>query len=216
MPFDKYTADIEYWANAVEIVADIPEWEGEEVSRTDSLEVLSGDVSQNFLVAVTSTPDGLRLPWLDVELTLRRARGGAIAIGRDQHTESIFSDQKGSLFIVHQPEIGRWTVETKARGHMPFAVNAVSYHPTKTQFITSSHTVPGIPFKCRACKTTVKGLALAIVAAATLAAMPHALILAVTKFLGVTAVAAAAFITAVIKDTADVIAEKLCKAIGLC
>jgi hypothetical protein len=45
---------------------------------------------------------------------------------------------------------------------------------------------------------------------------PAALISAVAAYLGVGAVVAGAFIASVIGDTADIIAEKLCRKIGLC
>jgi hypothetical protein len=61
-----------------------------------------------------------------------------------------------------------------------------------------------------------KALAVSIVAAAALPAIPHALIVAVAAYLGVGAVVAGAFIGSVVGDTANVIAEKLCKRVGLC
>lgn len=73
------------------------------------------------------------------------------------------------------------------------------------------------PFRCRACKVTAKGLAVAIVAAVAVQTAPAALVAAVSSFLGgVGTLAAAAFINSVVGDTADVVAEKLCVWIGLC
>jgi hypothetical protein len=74
----------------------------------------------------------------------------------------------------------------------------------------------GVTFSCRSCKMVAKGLALSIVAAAALPAIPHALIIAVAAYLGVGSVIAAAFIGSVVGDTANMVAEKLCKRIGLC
>ena len=73
------------------------------------------------------------------------------------------------------------------------------------------------PLRCRVCKVTAKGLAVAIVAAVAVQAAPAALIAAVSSFLGgVGTIAAAAFINSVVGDAADVVAEKLCRKVGLC
>lgn len=53
-------------------------------------------------------------------------------------------------------------------------------------------------------------------AAATLPALPAALIASVAAYLGVGTVIAAAFISSVLGDTVDMIAEKLCKRVKLC
>jgi hypothetical protein len=202
MPFDKYTAEIQDWGTAIEIVAEIPE----RGRRRDSLEVSDGT---RFLVAVISTPEGLKFPWIDAEMTLEQPSG---AHGpRDVNNDAVFADPEGKLVIIHDPPLGTWNLEIASNGQMPFAVQFTPYLAT-----------PNLPppnvvgFKCKACKTIAKALAVAIVAAVTLATIPQALILAVAKFLGVSAVAAGAFINAVIGDAVDVIAEKLCKRIGLC
>src|SRR5262249_22966029 len=95
--------------------------------------------------------------------------------------------------------------------HLPVAVNLTAFHVGGSSKQPSGSTV-----SCRGCKMVAKGLAVAIVAAVTLPAIPSALITAVAAYLGVGSVVAAAFIGSVVGDTADIIAETLCKRIGLC
>lgn len=165
-----------------------------------------------FFVAALSTPNGLFPPFLDAELRLT----DPARITQDNWPSDPDTFVSSRLVIVNNAIPGTWRVSAIS-GVIPYAVTAMGFHP---QIGPSSPPSPGpsgsSPFKCRACKTTSKALALAIVAAATLPALPAALIASVAAYLGVGWVIAAAFISSVLGDTADMIAEKLCKRVHLC
>lgn len=206
--FDTYRTSIPRWATSLEVVAEIPV-EGEETFE------LSLETDTSFLVAVVSTPNGTPPPWPEDHLHLRDPGGN---YREERMDNGNFEDIARGLFIINQPIEGAWIVHVRSIGRFPFAVNAMAFHPVVEA--TSPRVIPwpsgSPPFKCRACKSIAKALALSIVVAATLPALPRALIDAVVSFLGVVAMVAGAFIGSVIGDTAGVIAEKLCTMVGLC
>jgi hypothetical protein len=168
-----------------------------------------------FLIVVLSTPNGLFPPFLNASFDLSGPRSwdNFDELG-DQ--ENYFYSEDKKVAIISRPTPGHWTILSHG-GSVPFSVNVMVFHP---EIPPSSPPSPGStgssPFKCKACKITTKALALSIVAAAALSALPSALIAAVSTYLGAGAIVAGAFITSVLGDTADIIAEKLCKKVNLC
>jgi hypothetical protein len=155
---------------------------------------------QPFLTAIITTPYEQLAP-LDTRLSPTDPKG----IRYDQDTSNpLYLGINQRLLIATTP--GTWQLTTR-EGQFPYAVHTMLFHPATT-------TPPS--GKCRVCKITAKALALAIVAALTLATIPHHLLLAVAAFLKVGPAVAAAFIASVVGDTASTIAEKLCTQIGLC
>jgi hypothetical protein len=128
----------------------------------------------------------------------------------------------------HQASEGTWRIQVEpGEAPRPFAVAFSTFAPGGYSANTPPPPLPPSPPaggaggtpppRCRICKVTAKGLAVAIVAAIAVQAAPAALIAAVSSFLGgVGTIAAAAFINSVVGDTADVVAEKLCRKVGLC
>ena len=164
-------------------------------------------------MAVTSTPEGRRHPWLDVQITLQDPNG--IIIARNTNTSDTFADQQGSLIIVRERDKALETGNTIRRAK---CLSLSMLHASSDSISILLLPAPPlmIGFKCKACKTTAKALALSIVAVVTLTAFPQAVIAAVASFLGAGAAVATAFISSVVGDTVDTVAEKLCKMVGLC
>ena len=97
---------------------------------------------------------------------------------------------------------------------MPFAVNAAC--------IIRQHQYPLLPrpspsdwIQAKRQDHYCEGISASYVVV-TLTAFPQAVIAAVASFLGAGAAVAAAFISSVVGDTVDTVAEKLCKMVGLC
>jgi hypothetical protein len=171
-----------------------------------------------FVVAALTLPNGQQPPWNLGQLELKNNN---TAFVQPQNDEQTYVDQRGNLVIVNSTSAAdlSWSINVyPAIPPLPMAVNVMAFHGSLIAAAPPAPAVvvPGPTFRCRGCKVTAKALALAIVAAATLPAIPAALIAAVAAYLGVSAVIAAAFIGSLIGDTADLIAEKLCKKIGLC
>jgi len=211
--FDMYMSRAADWAYSMEISTELPQ-EGK-------LELpFSVENSTKTLIFTASTSDDIHLPWplgLDTDLVDPKGRRFNEAVD----DASLFVQLKykqPSLVVLIEPHAGNWHLKLSSDGHFPFAVNMAAYKDlSATQAAKAAVGGPGQPpLKCRACKATAKALALAIVAAATLSAIPSALVSAVAAYMGVGAVVAAAFIASVLGDTASLIAEKLCKAVGLC
>lgn len=205
MNFNKYTAEVANWANAIEIVADLPE----SGNRPESLIVHPG---AKFLIAVISTPDGRQAPWIDAQVKLQEQNTPVNFYGAI-NSDITYIDARNSLIIWNNPPPRVWHLHTSSHGKMPFAMNAVSHHP-------APDTIPQEPkrrgFRCTACKVTVKALAYAIVSVSVLPVIPHAAIVAVAGYLGVTTVLAGAFINSVFGESSKTIGEKLCEEVGLC
>jgi hypothetical protein len=219
---ETYTANVPDWATQAEFVVHEPagktseDTPGETFGESHRLGTftLEPEYKPRFLIAVLSTPNGLFPPFLDASIQLTDPH--QLTFKDSTATSDMFMSPDARLLIIHNPETGDWKVNA-VDGVLPYAVTVMAFHPAELRNSPPSPgPTGGSPFKCRACKITAKGLALAIVAAATLSALPSALIAAVGVFLGVGKIFAGAFIMSVIGDTADVIAEKLCKKVGLC
>jgi hypothetical protein len=237
---ETYSASVPDWATQVEFVVHEPsgvlaldrEEEPDRAYERDrggrglgTFRLISeSEIPPLFLIAVLSTPNGLFPTSLDASIQLTDPRQRVFpapdtisdSVTTYHDTRDLFVSPDARLIIIHNPSTDDWDVAAKD-GVSPYAVTVMAFHPAELpNSPPSPGSTGGSPFKCRACKTTAKGLALAIVAAAVLHALPAALIIAVGKFLGVASPIAAAFIQSVIGDTVDVIAEKLCRKIGLC
>ena len=204
-----YTSTDPDWASHIELVVHEPD----ESPIAPVPFSLDGD-SLKFLVATISTPNGLFPPFLDAKLRLSDPRGRTYQ--QTISSPEIFVSTSPALVVIDNPMRGEWELSAES-GIVPYAVTAMGFHPS---IQSSSPPSPGpsgsSPFKCKACKITAKALALAIVAAASLQALPAALIASVAAYLGVGTAIAIAFISSVLGDTADMIAEKLCKRVKLC
>ncbi len=205
-----YVSTVPDWATQLELVVHEPD--GSPI-RTVEFDVRP-EFPVEFLLATLSTPNGLFPPYLDATLSLVDPNGNPL--NTPTVRPGTFISSKPGMVILESPVRGLWQLSAVS-GVVPYAVTAMAFHP---QVPPNSPPSPGpsgaSPFKCRACKITAKALALAIVAAAALPALPATLIAAVSAYLGVKAFIAAAFISSVLGDTADIIAEKLCKRVGLC
>lgn len=155
-----------------------------------------------FLIAIMTTPYEQLAP---LDTRLLPTDPNLISYDQDT-TNAIYLGLNQRLLIADTP--GNWNLTTR-EGQFPYAVHTMLFHPTTAAS-------PGTSGKCRVCKTTAKALALAIIAALTLSAIPSHVLLAVAAFLKGTTAIAAAFIGSIVGDTANVIAEKLCLQIGLC
>ena len=193
------------WATSAEIVLNEP-------YRPDSTNLVLGAETQHpvqFAVFAASTPEGQWSPQLDARLSLLDTDFRPLELSPHGVDQYLSPDQQ--VAILMWPGAHSW-IASLAQGQMPVAVTAMAFHPGP-----SGH-VPRL--RCRICKSTAKALALAIAAAAGAAgagiALPAALIAAVGAFLGVASAAAIAFINSVLGDLASVIADKLCRAVGLC
>lgn len=224
-PFDFYQTDIPELATSKEIVLEAP-IANTSLPAQQSIEI---DTVPEFLIAVTSAPNGTQLDWIkdDVRLDITDPNNHGILPNIDYDNSADFFINP-TLFIRNKPLNGKWTIKISSSGKLPFAVNVIAYHPSTSVIALPTPQAAGqpstplpapaqrVPFKCGACKKVLKGLAISIVAAATLTALPQALITTVGALLGMAQTAAAAFIMSVITDTVGGITEKSCKAIGLC
>jgi hypothetical protein len=213
MIFDKYQTAIPGWGTAVEAMAQGAVDSGGANYPFLDVNLIRVPVEEDpkLIVAVASLPNGARPPWLDAQLSINTGNQTFSVPINDDHQ---FVDERRSLIILNQPGIlgkQELQVTVQSSGQFPIAVNVMAFHGSATGGLHS-----GPSFKCRACKSVAKALALAIVAAATLPALPAALLSAVAVYLGASMLVATVFISSVIGDTADVIAEKLCKKAGFC
>jgi hypothetical protein len=203
-----YRSADDEWATSAEIVLNEP-IPGDKANLNLGIE---SKHKVQFVVFVASTPEGRIPPYLDSKLTILDSNLHALALSSHSPDNYLSTDQR--LAILVKPSGRSWTASIE-QTNIPVSVSAMALHPTASRPTAGSVTASP-PLRCRVCKSTAKALALAIVAAAAMVAMPAALIAAVAAFLGVAAVAAAAFINSVLGDTAAVIADKLCTAVGLC
>jgi hypothetical protein len=220
MPFETYRTHVPSWATSLEAVSYSDKQEEE------SFELLFEETPQ-FLLAVLSLPNGQRPPWLNATLRINtsdspeHSRRGTEPVD-DERT---FMDPGQTLWILNSADVRQLQI-TVTKSNTPVALNVMAFHPQEdVRAVVAGSRIYNLlrlsfggpsNFKCKACKMTTKALALTIVAAGTLPALPAALISAVAAYLGVVSLLAAQFISSVIGDTVDMIAEKLCKMVGLC
>lgn len=203
-----YRAADNDWATHVEMVINEPV-----KGREESVELpTQTDNPVRFVLAIVSTPEGLVPADLDAGVLILDRNGRSIS---SYNAPGNFISAPSRLVIFNEPDDRIWQISTY--GSVPYAVSAMAFHPAdSTLSQRASAALQTVPLKCRVCKSTAKALALAIVAVASYPAVPAALIAAVASFLGVAAMAAAAFINSVLGDVVSVIAEKLCRMAGLC
>jgi hypothetical protein len=216
--FDIYSLQLADWAYAMEIASPTP--------TGDSYEgqILVEKESSSLVIAVCQNDEGDLVAANDLELQVSDPASRVIEATDTKDLYAVVLEYEGyrqlSLLLVTDPPAGTWRISLKSHGGTPFFVNVSVFGSRTTVPNPRTPTVPGTPsaprLRCRVCKTTAKALALAIIAAAALPALPHALIGAVAGYLGVGSVVAAAFIASVLGDTANEISEKLCRAIRLC
>lgn len=194
------------WATSHEYFVENPS------DESPRCEVQPSRRESGFLIATISTPEGHFPPFLDAELDFNID----FAQQRLSNDENFYLSSDKKILVIACPDLREpFLIEAKGE-KIPYCLTVTHFHPDSSLIQSQIKSSPPVPFRCKACKSTAKALALAIVAAAALPAIPSALITSVATFLGWGAVPAAAFIASVIGDTADAIAEKLCKKVGLC
>lgn len=214
MTFERYLSVVPWWATSLQAVERAGQGE-----REQSFEVELAQPAQ-FVIASLTLAGGKPSPWPIGRLILH---AGGDTWYKYQADERQYVDERSTLLVLNRMPHTHWRIDLKAGSELPVELNFMAFHPVRIGGSGSPPVPPaaGAPPPppsgyCRPCKITTKALALAIAAAATLPALPAALITAVASYLGVTAVVAAAFIGSVLGDTADIIAEKLCVRVGLC
>ena len=209
MPFESYHTWMPGFATSIELVSDIPPVE----RFTESIELREEAL---FLVATLTLPNGQQPLWDLGRLELKSNN----YFGEPQENADVYVNEHQTVFVLNGKSSAdtHWNVSVIPGAiQLPVAVNFMAFHGRGSAVSLPPLILPsGLTFKCRGCKITAKALALAIIAAGTLAAIPSALIAAVAAYLGAGAAVAGVFIGSVLGDTADVIAEKLCKMIGMC
>lgn len=207
---DVFRSRLGDWAQALEILS----FESEKTyGHQETVDIEEGTCALAIAVLKQDTvylPDQLSL--IVTDPSGRRTIEGE----EDEDRFAVFYRGYLTALVVRNPVVGPWTLEVDTGGSA-FALNLTAFKSRAA--VPGGPGGPGPTLRCRACKMTTKGLAMAIIAAVTagaIAAIPHALIAAVAAYLGIGAAAAAAFISSVLGDTADQIAEKLCKAVRLC
>ena len=207
--FDAYFTQIPDWATSLELIASEPE------ERFGEFPFLVPEGSK-FVVATTSSAEG-REPASGL-VRLETKTPDEDLSEKTLENEQEFIHENRGLIVLNDPKAGRWNFAVRSELNEPYAISLMAFHPSGQKLANaSSGSSTPTPWKCRACKSTAKALALAIVATATFPAIPQALITAVSTFLGgMSAAAVGAFISSLLGDTADVIAEKLCQKVNLC
>lgn len=204
---ERYIASVPDWATSEEVVVHDPS-DGQVTIRVEPRR----EPETLFAIAIVTTPNGLSPPYLDTAMYIEMPQWRQEA----HDDENSFLSQNGRLAIINHPYEGEWLIHAKGEVN-PFSLNFLAFHPAvPPNSPPSPGPSGGSPFKCTACKTTAKAVALSIVAAASLPVLPKALIAAVATYLGASIAVAAAFISSVIGDAVSVISEKLCKKVGLC
>ena len=201
------------WAQWLEIASPIPDI-GE---HSEKINVEEGSSALILTIFMSSggfgpLPQAVKIALVDPE--------GWTPTDSEDSAERFIYTRNGQpyLVVITDPIPGQWQLHIYSEGKSPFAVNlcvfkAVANAPN----VAASASMSGTPrLRCTICKSVTKALALAIVAAGTLKALPAALVAAVAAYLGLAKAAATVFINSVLGDGATKIAEKLCKAIRLC
>ena len=194
--------ELSKFAKSLEVVGDHLD------RKVNGLDVY-GSEEASFLIATLSLPNGQYTPWNLGRLELE----GPDFYEQQRDDERVFINERRTMFIINRPVFGQWrAVFSAVNDDFPVAINMMAFFGTGGPLSA----VGTVTVSCRSCKMVAKALAVSIVAVTTLPAIPHALIAAVAAYLGVGNVIAAAFIGSVVGDTANMIAEKLCKRVGLC
>ena len=203
-----YHANDDSWATAAEVVVNDPV-AGNKLNLRLWVEA---QISSQIVIFAASTPAGQWASFTDTKLEILDNDLRSLHLNSESATEYISADERVAILI--NPS-GRSWIASITEGLEPFSVSALALHPAAPAAGTNFSAGPRT--RCRICKTTAKALGVAIVATAGAFALPAALLAAVSTFLGgVGAIAAAAFINSVVGDTADMVAQKLCMAVGLC
>lgn len=214
MMFERYLTVLPWWATSLQAVESVSEGE-----RERSFEVDLAQPAQ-FVIASLTLAGGKLSPWPIGRVSLHADGGTWYKYHDDEHQ---YVDERSTLIVLNRMPHKHWRIEFKAGSELPVELNFMAFHraviggsgsPLVSPAAGAS--LPPPSGYCRPCKITTKALAMAIAVAATLPALPAALITAVASYLGVKAVVAAAFIASVLGDTTDIIAEKLCVRVGLC
>ena len=201
------------WARTLEIVSDIPE----STSCQTSFAVPDGT---SFLLEATTTPNGQPLPPSSQgpHVAIQNHRGEDPFV-KTNDTETVFAHlvaERLRLGILAKPLIGEWKIQITSRTQTPFAVHIATLHVEKLRAV-SGNEAPPARLRCRACKATSKALGASIIVAATLPALPNALLSVVAAYLGgVKTAVASAFILSLCNQTVDAAAQKLCKVVRMC
>ena len=125
-----------------------------------------------------------------------------------------YSDNR--MIAVDRPAAGFWIVNAAVPSLPEFSIQVFMLSDSDVQTATGQPRGPS-KRRCWWCKTAIKALAAAIVAALLSGAAAIASVAAiVAQLLGWQIVAATAFITSMAGDSADTVAEKLCKKMGQC
>ena len=201
------------WAQWLEIASPIPdvcEYSGE---------INVEEASSALILTMFASNERFRPLRGGVKIAMFDPKGWSPTNDEDIDERFIYThDGHPYLAIITDPMPGRWKLQIYSEGKSAFAVNLCVFKTVaNAPNVAASASTPGPPhLRCGICKSVTKALALAIVAAGTLKALPAALVAAVAVYLGLAKVAAAAFINSVLGDAATKIAEKLCKAVRLC
>lgn len=208
MAFERYLTEVPWWATSLQAVESVY---GEKRKESFNISLAHPPA---FVIANLSVTGGQRPLWQIGALRLHA--GGETWRGGKDFEKSSYVNEQSTLFILNGIEHRKWQIDLEPEGILPLELNFMGFHPAARKAGAKLQMPPTPSGHCRMCKITTKALALAIVAAATLPALPAALITAVASYLGVSVAIAAAFIGSVLGDTADVVAEKLCTMVGIC
>jgi hypothetical protein len=201
------------WGKWLEIASPMPS----DGKHTEKINVEKN--TKVLIVTVSMSGERPGPPPRDLEVDLVGPDGWRPTDREDN--EAVFVLMHGktpSVIIRIDPPEGPWQLTVYSGGQFPFEINACAFkNVSDAPVLQASLATPGTPrLRCRICKTMTKALALAIATAGAAHAFPAALLAAVAAYLKITTVAAAAFIGAVVGDTVNAIAERLCRAIRLC
>jgi hypothetical protein len=218
--FDLYESDVG-WATSLEIVSDIPQ----DGAREARFLVPS---NSSFLLVAVSTPGGVQSfagSGVEIEIVFPKADEDTEerpAFLEPSNTADLFAHvEKESvvLGVMKEPPAGEWGAVVASKGDSPFSFHMTAFDEKALHEEALNARQMPIPFRCRACLATSKGVGAAVGVAAGLAApaiMPAALVGALGSFLSVGVPIAGAFIGTVFKESSDGIAQKLCGALGFC
>jgi hypothetical protein len=215
--FDVYYSDVG-WAQTLEVTSDIPTPGSREVP-------FRVPANSSFMLVSVTTPEGRKIPpGSDVRIEIYSPPDPVPkqAFHEPSNTPELFAHVENGevvLGIMKDPQEGEWRVVVSSGGKYPFSFHMMTFNEYALLLEVSTARQMPIPFRCRACIWTSKGLGAALGVAAGLFAasqLPPALLDAVSKYLGTTAVIASAFIGKMFEASVDDIAQKICEGIGLC
>ncbi len=199
------------WAQWLEIASPIPDvWEY-------SGEINVEEASSALILTTFASNERFQPLRHGVKIALVDPKGWSPTNDEDTSERFIYThDGQPYLAIISNPKPGRWKLQTYSEGETAFAVNLCVFKAVVNAPNVAASASGSPRLRCGICKSVTKALALAIVAAGTLHALPAALVATVAAYLGLAKAAAAAFISSILGDGATKIAERLCKTIGLC